>query len=212
MSVMNQPLCEKLRAAREARGLNFADVAHVTRIPVSRLQLLEEGNYAAFGSMTYARSFIRAYSRFLEVDAEDVIADLPGPLLGGRDDYRHLTQSYGPWVNLRGAQPFSMPVKPGRRGSPAFTALVLTLILATSLVVYASLYVVPGLVRKGQADTLLHTAAATAKPLVPAAQLVHPADSKGADFPTTYVDPDHPSVRTLRALPADSNVPFPLPQ
>lgn len=205
MSVINQPLCEKLRTAREARGLSLADVAHVTRIPVTRLSLLEEGNYAAFGSMTYARSFIRTYSRYLDVDAQSVIEGLPQPVLGGSTDYRHLTQSYGPWINQRGPQ---LPghVKPGRRGSPAFTALVLTLILGTGLAVYASVYVVPGLVRKGQSGANTSTASAPvmlAKPLTPDVQMAQTSELMQMQTPTMFVDALHPSVPYRRATPVE---------
>lgn len=208
MSVMNQPLCDKLRVAREGRGLSLADVSHATRIPISRLTLLEEGNYAAFGNMAYARSFIRAYSRFLDVDAESVIEGLPDPMLGGPSDYRHLTSSYGPWVHQRGPQLPSY-VKPGRSGSPAFTALVLTLILATGLAVYASVYVVPGLVRKSQSDNEARTAAtaAASKPLAPSVQMAQASDSAHAQPATLYLDALHPSVPYRRAIPVEEGKP-----
>ena len=197
MSVLNQPLCEKLRTARESRGLSLADVAHVTSIPVSRLSQLEEGNYAAFGSMAYARSFIRTYSKFLDVDADSVIEGLPEPVLGGADDYRHLSQSYGPWINKRSPQ-LAAHGRPGRRGSPAFTALVLTLILGTGLVVYASVYVFPGWVRKGQAASVPPSIAAPAfsKSMATGAK----ADGfKGGEYPTVFVDADHPNVPYRKA-------------
>ncbi len=200
---MNQPLCEKLRTAREARGLSLADVAHATRIPVSRLSLLEEGNYAAFGSMAYARSFIRIYGRYLDVDGQSVIDGLPDPVLGGAADYRHLTQSYGPWINQRGPQ-LSGHVKAGRRMSPAFTALVLTLILSTGLVVYASVYVVPGHVRKGQTETSQGTVSTpvVAKPMAPGVQMAQATDL--AHPQTMYIDSMHPQVPYRRATPVEN--------
>lgn len=90
-----------LTAAREKRGLSIEDAAHETRIPAQRLRLLESDNVAGFGSMTYARSFIRSYSEFLEVDATAFLHELPGGLLGGERDYRYLTQSQGPWLRER---------------------------------------------------------------------------------------------------------------
>ena len=87
-----------LIAAREQRGLSIEDAAHETRIPALRLHQLESGNFAAFGSMTYARSFIRRYSDFLEVDASGMLEELPEGVLGGERDYRYLTQSHGPWL------------------------------------------------------------------------------------------------------------------
>jgi cytoskeletal protein RodZ len=175
MSLMIQPLCEKLRVARESRGLTLADVAHKTRIPVPRLIQLEEGNFAAFGNMAYARGFIKIYSRFLDVDAQELLADLPDPVsLGGRDDYRHLTESYGPWVDRR-APKLPEGLKPAKVASPAFTALLMTLVLGIGLAVYASVYIVPGLVRKAAADGHPTTSttvseAASAKPFTPGLQ------------------------------------------
>lgn len=94
---------QKLAAAREQRGLSIEDAAHETRIPAHRLRLLEAGNFAGFGSMTYARSFIRAYSDFLGVDCTAIIQELPEGVLGGENDYRYLTRSYGAWLRERAA-------------------------------------------------------------------------------------------------------------
>ena len=93
---------QMLTEARESRGLSIEDASFETRIPVARLRLLESGNLAAFGSMTYARSFIRRYSEYLEVDAADMLEDLPAGVLGGERDYRYLTQSHGPWLREHG--------------------------------------------------------------------------------------------------------------
>lgn len=94
-----------LIAAREKRGMSIEDAAHETRIPAQRLRYLETGNIAAFGSLTYARSFIRQYSDFLEVDASTMLEELPEGVLGGERDYRYLTQSHGPWLRERAMSP-----------------------------------------------------------------------------------------------------------
>jgi cytoskeletal protein RodZ len=98
---MQRTIGQNLRAARESAGLTLLDVAHRTRIPANRLQQLEDGNYAAFGSMAYAKSFLKGYSRFLNVDASDALEELPTPVLGGPADYRYLTASQGPWIEKR---------------------------------------------------------------------------------------------------------------
>ena len=95
---MTTSLGQRLRAARESRGISLADAAHKTRIPAQRLQHLEAENYASFGSMTYARSFLKLYSDFLGVDASGVLDELPSAVLGGPQDYRHLVESFGPWL------------------------------------------------------------------------------------------------------------------
>lgn len=89
---------QMLTAAREKRGLSIEDAAHETRIPAQRLRYLESDNIAAFGSLTYARSFMRQYSDFLGVDSSSILEELPAGALGGERDYRYLTQSQGPWL------------------------------------------------------------------------------------------------------------------
>jgi cytoskeletal protein RodZ len=91
-------LGQRLQHAREQRGLSLRDVAHKTRIPLARLQDLEEDKLNGFGGMTYAKSFLRTYSTLLEVEAEAVLSQMTPPPLGGPRDYRYLVDSQGPWV------------------------------------------------------------------------------------------------------------------
>lgn len=95
---MHRTIGQTLRAAREARGLTLQDVAHETRIPATRILQLEGDNFAGFGSMAYAKSFLKSYSRYLGVDAREVADGLPVPVLGGPPDYRYLTETHGPWI------------------------------------------------------------------------------------------------------------------
>jgi cytoskeletal protein RodZ len=92
-------LGQRLRSARQERQLSLEDAAHDTRIPVAKLRYLEKDNYAGFGNMTYARSFLKLYSRYLHVDASSILNDLPSARLGGRRDYRYLVEQFGPWVS-----------------------------------------------------------------------------------------------------------------
>jgi cytoskeletal protein RodZ len=59
----------RLKRAREQAGLEMDDVAFRTRIPKSVVVSLEAGDFAAFSSSAYAKSFLEQYSDFLEVDA-----------------------------------------------------------------------------------------------------------------------------------------------
>ncbi|HZU63563.1 MAG TPA: helix-turn-helix domain-containing protein [Novosphingobium sp.] len=72
---------EMLRRAREAAGLDLADVSARTRIPERHLRALEEADYTALPHRTYALGFARTYAGVLGLNAEDVIASL-------RRDYR----------------------------------------------------------------------------------------------------------------------------
>lgn len=120
---------EELKSAREAQRLTLADVAHETRIPVERLRLLEEGKFASFGSMAYARSFLRKYARYLGVDVEEAAERLPDPIFGGVSDYRHLTQSHGSWVDESKPKMRLAPLRRNPASSPvAKVAAILVLV------------------------------------------------------------------------------------
>lgn len=131
---------QTLSAAREKRGLTLKDAAHETRITEQRLRFLETDNFAAFGSMTYARSFIRQYSAFLDVDASSVLKTLPTGAFGGSRDYRYLTQSHGPWVRerLQPAQRITAPdaansVRTIRSPLPAAIAVFILILVGTAM-------------------------------------------------------------------------------
>ncbi len=117
LPIMSPPLGQKLKAAREQRGLSLLDAAHATHIPAQRLHFLEQDNYAGFGSMTYARAFLRVYSEFLDVDAAEMLEDLPGGVLGGARDYRYLTDNHGLWVAPRSQRVARLSSPSARRQS-----------------------------------------------------------------------------------------------
>ncbi|SLN10071.1 helix-turn-helix domain-containing protein [Oceanibacterium hippocampi] len=64
----------QLRAVREREGISLADVAQRLRIRISQLEALEEGRYDALPGRIYVIGFLRAYARFLDLDAEQVVA------------------------------------------------------------------------------------------------------------------------------------------
>jgi hypothetical protein len=74
-------LGQRLRAAREEKGLLIEEVADATRIPLNYLQALEEETLDAFSSDLHARGFLRNYASFLDLDPEE-IADLYDQLRG----------------------------------------------------------------------------------------------------------------------------------
>lgn len=65
---------ERLRAAREARGLTLAQVAGETRIPQRHLQTIEAGDFTAMPARTYAISFSKNYARMVGLDQNEVAA------------------------------------------------------------------------------------------------------------------------------------------
>jgi cytoskeleton protein RodZ len=67
-------LGERLRQARESQGISLAQASQETRILQRYLVALEEGDLAHLPGDVYARGFIRNYSSYLGLPAEDVIA------------------------------------------------------------------------------------------------------------------------------------------
>jgi cytoskeleton protein RodZ len=66
-------LGERLRVAREARGLSLSEVSEQIRIRTVYLVALEEENWRAIGAPVYVRGFLRTYARFLGLDPEEVV-------------------------------------------------------------------------------------------------------------------------------------------
>jgi hypothetical protein len=71
---------EKLRAAREARGLTLAQVAAETRIPQRHLQTIEAGDFTALPARTYAISFSKNYARMVGLDQEQIATEVRAEL------------------------------------------------------------------------------------------------------------------------------------
>ena len=71
---------DRLRAAREARGLTLAQIAGETRIPQRHLQTLEAGDFGALPARTYAISFAKNYARMVGLDQNEIAAMVRGEL------------------------------------------------------------------------------------------------------------------------------------
>lgn len=63
----------QLRQARQARDLCIEDVAFETRIPHQRLRELENDDLSNFANLTYAKGFLKLYSKFLDLDLSDYL-------------------------------------------------------------------------------------------------------------------------------------------
>jgi len=69
---------EELRAAREGSGLSIDDVAQQLKLAPRQVRALEEDDYAKLPGRTFVRGFVRNYARAFGLDAEDLVARLPG--------------------------------------------------------------------------------------------------------------------------------------
>lgn len=110
---------EMLRQAREAAGLQLADVAARTRIPQRHLEAIEADDFNALPSTTYSVGFARAYARVVGAD-EVAIAAAVRSQLDGAMRARHDYQAFEP------ADPARVPP----RGLAWTVGLIAILVLA----------------------------------------------------------------------------------
>jgi cytoskeletal protein RodZ len=78
------PIGERLREAREAKGLSLDEIAGRTRIPVRHLQHIESGDWDALPAITYSVGFVRSYANDLGLDGTALGAELRDQLGGAR--------------------------------------------------------------------------------------------------------------------------------
>lgn len=69
---------ERLRNAREAKGLSLRAVADLTRIRSVYLQALEDEQFSQLPGAVYARGFLRTYADALGLDADRLMDAYPG--------------------------------------------------------------------------------------------------------------------------------------
>jgi hypothetical protein len=107
-------LGSRLMRAREARGLTLEDAERDTRISRRYLQALEAEQFEAIPAPVYARGFLRSYSQYLGLDAQEMLHLFP------RDDLEpvapvHRASVREPLSAVGPARPtWQKPSPPGR--------------------------------------------------------------------------------------------------
>ena len=71
-----QSLGEKLKSAREERGLSVEQVSRVLSLRPSLVMEMESGDYREIGALLYARNYLRKYAKFLDMENAQFEADL----------------------------------------------------------------------------------------------------------------------------------------
>lgn len=75
---MAESLGEKLRLAREARGITISEVSAQTRIASRYLEAIEENNYKPLPGGVFNKGFIKAYAKYVGVDENEALSDYAG--------------------------------------------------------------------------------------------------------------------------------------
>ena len=66
---------DKLKSAREARGISLREIAAATKISVGALEALERGAYSKLPGGIFSRAFVRAYAIEVGLDPELTVQD-----------------------------------------------------------------------------------------------------------------------------------------
>ncbi len=70
---MSLSLGERLRAAREERGISISEVAEQTRISSLYLQSIENDNYKPLPGGIFNKGFVKSYARYVGVDEHEAL-------------------------------------------------------------------------------------------------------------------------------------------
>lgn len=118
---------QQLRAAREARGLGLADVAHALKLGPGQVAALENEEWQLLPGNTMIRGFVRNYARLFDLDGEQLMRGL---------DAAQLQQK--PQLAASAGTSASLPSPAGRRSERRdyVAAVAGLLLLALALLVY----------------------------------------------------------------------------
>jgi cytoskeletal protein RodZ len=67
-------LGEKIRTARESKGIDFEQASKDTKIAVRYLQALEKEDFSDFPGEAYITGFLRNYGAYLDLDAQELLS------------------------------------------------------------------------------------------------------------------------------------------
>jgi cytoskeleton protein RodZ len=119
------PVGERLKAAREEKGLSLDDVARQTRIPIRHLEHIERGEWDALPAITYSVGFARSYANAIGLDGPAVGAELREQLGGAR------SAAAGPAAYYEPADPARVPPR-----WIAIAAAILAILLVAGYLVW----------------------------------------------------------------------------
>jgi transcriptional regulator with XRE-family HTH domain len=91
----------ELRKNRMAQGLSLTEISRRTRIGVTHLRRIEEGDFKSLPPGFYARAFVRAYAEAIGVDADIVLGTLADQLPASQSAHSAHPSHQGslPWAD-----------------------------------------------------------------------------------------------------------------
>jgi cytoskeleton protein RodZ len=182
-----------LRQAREAAGLHVATLAANLKVPVHKLEALEEDRYEALPDAVFVRALASTICRTLKVD--------PAPVL------QRLPQTPNPRLAAEGRPPINEPFHSPKDGPPpgllaqVSRPVVLTVV---ALLLGALVLIFLPFAQRGY-ETVTQADASAAPPVS-----IAPAEPR-PEQPTTAAVPGPGSVAGLPGVPASAAGPVPTP-
>jgi len=119
-------LGERLKRAREAKGMSLDDVASRTRIPIRHLQNIEREDWDALPAATYAVGFTRNYANAVGLDGAVMARELRDRI--GTPTHRAAAPEY-----YEAADPARVPPR-----SLALVALIIAVVLVVGYLLWRS--------------------------------------------------------------------------
>jgi cytoskeleton protein RodZ len=129
---MAESIGEKLRLARETRGIALRDISEQTRISMRYLEAIETDDYRRLPGGIFNRSFVRAYAKFVGYDEQEAI-----------DDYVRTMREQGDSGDEVSTKPFASHVY--LEGSSHSRSPLMTLLLAIVILAVLTACVLAGL-------------------------------------------------------------------
>jgi cytoskeleton protein RodZ len=193
-----------LRAAREAAGLSIDALSQQLKLAPRQVKALEEGDYANLPGRTFVRGFVRNYARAVNLDADAVLAAIPGAVEAPTLERSAIGAAHGPMGELPAAGH-------ARSGSWARWAIPLLLVAAIgAAAVYE--YLRPGDIKRGFETRTLPVRPASTEPAAPPAAgtagATLPDPAAGTPLPNPVAgEPPRPDAPSTAPFPAPSAAP-----
>jgi cytoskeleton protein RodZ len=182
-----------LRAAREAAGLSIDALSQQLKLSPRQVKALEDGDYANLPGRTFVRGFVRNYARAVNIDAEAVLAAIPGAVEAPALDRSTIGHAHRPIGEL----PTS-----GRAHAGSWARWLIPLVLLAAIGAAALYeYLRPGDIKRG-----FETRTLPVRPAAPAAVAPPDATPSGTPLPNPIV-----SGTVSDATRPESTLPTPAP-
>ncbi len=95
---MSETLGEKLRQAREARGITLSEVAEQTRISPLYIESIENDDYRSLPGGIFNKGFVKSFAKYVGIDEQEALQDYANLAALPDNQMPDATRSYRPEV------------------------------------------------------------------------------------------------------------------